>query len=64
MSAYEALLDAKRHKPSNYGIELKESYYKQAIRNLATVKSRFDGDREAQLFDEVSDELIDETEPA
>ncbi len=46
------------------GIELKDSYYKQAIRNLATVKSRFVGDREAQLFDEVSDELIDETEPA
>lgn len=42
------------------GIELKESYYKQAIRNMATVKSRFDSDREAQLFDEVHDELMSE----
>lgn len=42
------------------GIELKDSYYKQAIRNLATVGSRFVGEREAQLFDEqVEDELME-----
>ena len=39
------------------GIELKDSYYKQAIRNLATVGSRFVGDREAQLFDEVAEDI-------
>jgi DNA modification methylase len=42
------------------GIELKESYYKQAIRNLATVNSRFIGEREAQLFDEVAVDELDE----
>ncbi len=46
------------------GIELKDSYYKQAIRNLATVKSRFDGDREAQLFDEQATDELSELEAA
>lgn len=44
------------------GIELKESYYKQAIRNLATVYSRFVGEREAQLFDELAQEDAEEVE--
>jgi DNA modification methylase len=44
------------------GIELKDSYFKQAIRNLATVKSRFDGDREAQLFDAEAIDELEETE--
>ena len=44
------------------GIELKDSYYKQAIRNLATVASRFVGEREAQLFDEQIE--VAETEDA
>lgn len=43
-------------------IELKDSYYKQAIRNLATVKSRFDGDREARLFDEQAADELSELE--
>lgn len=35
------------------GIELKESYYKQAILNLATVKSRFENEKALELkFDE------------
>lgn len=44
------------------GIELKDSYFKQAIRNMATVKSRFDGDREPQLFDELNTKELTETE--
>lgn len=32
------------------GIELKESYFKQAIINMETVKSRFMGDDDATLF--------------
>jgi hypothetical protein len=44
------------------GIELKDSYFKQAIRNMATVNSRFDGDREAQLFDELNTKELTETE--
>jgi DNA modification methylase len=44
------------------GIELKESYYKQAIRNLATVYSRFVGERDAQLFDELSQQDAEEVE--
>lgn len=46
------------------GIELKDSYYKQAIRNLATVGSRFVGDREAQLFDEQATDELSELESA
>jgi len=44
------------------GIELKDSYYKQAIRNLAIVNSRFDGDREARLFDEQAVDELNELE--
>lgn len=44
------------------GIELKDSYFKQAIRNMATVKSRFDGDREAQLFDELNTKELETIE--
>ncbi len=36
------------------GIELKESYYKQAIKNLKDVKSRFAADDAATLFDSQS----------
>jgi DNA modification methylase len=32
------------------GIELKDSYYKQAIKNLATVKSRFEAEKQTALF--------------
>jgi hypothetical protein len=32
------------------GIELKESYFKQAIKNLADVKSRFLEDTQQKLF--------------
>lgn len=32
------------------GIELKDSYYKQAIKNLKEVKSRFVGDNQMKLF--------------
>lgn len=32
------------------GIELKESYYKQAVKNLADVKSRFQEDTQQKLF--------------
>lgn len=39
------------------GIELKESYFKQAIRNLATVHSRFENEKELSLnFDEIAEE--------
>ena len=38
------------------GIELKDSYYKQAMKNLEGVKSRFAGEGEAELFDEVIDD--------
>jgi DNA modification methylase len=33
------------------GIELKDTYFKQAVKNLKTVKSRFDFLKEATLFD-------------
>lgn len=33
------------------GIELKDSYYKQAVMNLADVKSRFDKDETISMFD-------------
>lgn len=43
------------------GIELKDSYFKQAIRNLATVKSRFANERPPELeFSDVEDSM-DET---
>lgn len=32
------------------GIELKESYYKQAVKNLADVKQRFEADTQQKLF--------------
>lgn len=32
------------------GIELKESYYKQAVKNLADVKQRFESDTQQKLF--------------
>jgi adenine specific DNA methylase Mod len=32
------------------GIELKDSYYKQAIKNMATVKSRFLGNNQTKMF--------------
>lgn len=40
------------------GIELKDSYYKQAIKNLKDVNKRFDSEKEPSLFNEI--ELIEE----
>jgi DNA modification methylase len=38
------------------GIELKDSYYKQAVKNLAEVKSRFATvDKQVSMFDEIED---------
>jgi DNA modification methylase len=39
------------------GIELKDSYYKQAIQNLKVVGSRFANTINATLFDEINDEM-------
>ena len=32
------------------GIELKESYFKQAVKNLETVKSRYESNNQQKLF--------------
>jgi hypothetical protein len=39
------------------GVELKDSYFKQAIKNLKEVNSRFESEKAAELFDIVNEEI-------
>lgn len=42
------------------GIELKTSYFKQAIKNLKNADRRFDADKQATLFDATNKEVLQE----
>jgi len=47
---YEQFLESKRHSVQNFGIELKDTYYKQMLLNLEQVESRFAKAKQAELF--------------
>jgi len=40
------------------GIELKESYFKQAVINLSEVKKRFEVDTQQKMFSEIEEDKL------